>query len=253
MPFLRDLSVQLLGVEAGGRARDSGENAARVAYGTSRRAARQLLAAAAGRRRPDAGDALGVGRSRLSRRRSRARAAREHRTRAVRGRGRRWSRSMRWPSAAHRGHPARTRERARLAGARARARASGQAHPVGLSGRGDKDMPTLQRTLLKGKLLMSTPARDDQRRHSCRGRGGSSGGGRIPDRRDFPDRRASAQSRGDRRRGGCSRDRRAVQRSDGRWRDDPAGEPGGAAWRRHAALDARRAAADGRGRRRRWC
>ena len=53
-----------------------------------------------------------------------------------------------------RGHPAGDRDRARVRGrAQVRARSNpGSRILIGLSGRGDKDMPTLQRTLLKGKL-----------------------------------------------------------------------------------------------------
>ena len=69
-PFVADTGVKLLGFEAGGTGAGLGQNAASLAYGTPGRAARVLLAAAAGRARPDPGDAFGVGRARLSWRRS---------------------------------------------------------------------------------------------------------------------------------------------------------------------------------------
>ena len=52
----RDRGVQIIGVEAGGRGTGLGENAATPRLRPARRAARQLLAAAAGRGRPGAGD-----------------------------------------------------------------------------------------------------------------------------------------------------------------------------------------------------
>ena len=67
-----------------------------------------------------------------------------------------------------RGHPARDRDRARLRGREAlRAGAPRQPHPDRALGRGDKDMPTLQRTLLQGDAVMSAAPRHHQRARSA--------------------------------------------------------------------------------------
>ena len=81
--FLPDASVEIIGVEAGGRGAGLGDNAATVAYGRPGvlHGTYSMLLQDAGR--PDPGDALGVGRPRLPERGTGARAARPHRARAL--------------------------------------------------------------------------------------------------------------------------------------------------------------------------
>ncbi len=126
-----------------------------------------------------------------------------------------------------------------LVGARDWARRNpGKRVLVGLSGRGDKDMPTLQKTLLAraGDRAMSatipTPAQQLERaiRAARTERvalvafltAGFPSQDRLP--------RGSGSRR---RRGRRGRDRRAVHRSAGRWRDHPALQPRGARAGRH--------------------
>ena len=147
----RCVGVSLLGFEAGGRGSGLGENAASLSLRPPRRAARLLLAAAAGRdgqvqetHSVSAGlDYPGVGP--------------EHALLALAGRVRYEAigddealaalPSAARPKASCRRSSPRTRSRARSAG---RGSNPGQQILIGLSGRGDKDMPTLQRTLLAG-------------------------------------------------------------------------------------------------------
>ena len=92
-PFVPDTGVKLLGFEAGGIGRGSRAERRFARLRHAGRAAGLLLAAAAGRARPDPGDAVGLGRPRLPGRRPGARAAREHRpARLRRGRRRRIAR-----------------------------------------------------------------------------------------------------------------------------------------------------------------
>ena len=99
-PFLGDAGVEAPRRRGGRHAARGSGRTPRARLRHARRAAGLLLAAAAGRGRPDPGNALGVRRPRLSGRRPRARAAREHRARRVRGGRPTTSRSRRWPSAA---------------------------------------------------------------------------------------------------------------------------------------------------------
>ncbi len=71
-PFIEDAEVELIGAEAGGRGLKAGEHAASLTQGPARRAPRQLQLRAPGRRRPDLGRPLDLGRSGLSGRRPRA-------------------------------------------------------------------------------------------------------------------------------------------------------------------------------------
>ena len=152
-PFVGDLAVRLLGFEAGGTGRGLGQNAASLAYGTPgvlQGCYSLLLQDAHGQIQEthsvSAGlDYPGVGPEH-------ALLASIGRLRLRRGRGRRIARGARRvlpvPKASCRRSSRRTRSPVR-AGTR-------QQHPgcrilIGLSGRGDKDMPTLQRTLLEGK------------------------------------------------------------------------------------------------------
>jgi tryptophan synthase beta chain len=147
--------VKLLGLEAGGTGTGLGQNAASLAYGTPgvlQGCYSLLLQDAHGQIQETHSVSAGP---RLSGRRSRTRAARDDRPRRLRGRrGRRVARGARGVLRGGR-HPARDRDGACVRGREA-LRASvnpGAARIlIGLSGRGDKDMPTLQRTLLKGNL-----------------------------------------------------------------------------------------------------
>ncbi len=112
----------------------------------ARRAARHAHDAALRRARPDPGDALDLGGPRLSRRRPRARvaASRSAASSTSRPATTRRSRSLE-ELLRGRGHPARARKLARAGGREALGRAAigGARVIVGLSGRGDKDMPIL--------------------------------------------------------------------------------------------------------------
>src|SRR5205814_141919 len=85
--FIPDATVEIIGVEAGGRGPGRERRDARLR--AARRTARRVLDAAAERRRPDPRDAFGVRGARLSRCRPGARAAVGHRTRSLPDRGRR--------------------------------------------------------------------------------------------------------------------------------------------------------------------
>ena len=149
-PFLGRRRVEIIGIEAGGRGSGPRRQCGLADLRHSRRAAWQLLPAAAGCVRPDAGDAFGIRRPRLSGRGPRARAT-SWRAAAcatsARPTRRRWMRSPSARSAkasCPRSRP-RTRSSARAA---ARNRIPDARILIGCSGRGDKDMPILQRTLL---------------------------------------------------------------------------------------------------------
>ena len=71
-PFIDDAEVELVGAEAGGRGLKAGEHAVQPHAGQARRAPRQLQLRAPGRRRPDPGRPLDLGRPRLPGRRPRA-------------------------------------------------------------------------------------------------------------------------------------------------------------------------------------
>jgi tryptophan synthase beta chain len=152
-PFVKDLDVQLLGLEAGGTGTGLGQNAASLAYGTpgvlqgcyslllqdENGQIRETHSISAGLDYPGVGPEhallMTIGRVKYE--------AIEDDTALA---------ALAECCAAEGILPAIESSHA-LAGARRYA----QAHPgkkilIGLSGRGDKDMPTLQRTLLKGQL-----------------------------------------------------------------------------------------------------
>ena len=220
----------------------------------ARRAARQLFDAAAGRGRADPGDALGLRRARLSGRRTGARSA------AALGRVRYETASDAEALAAvrecasARASCRRSRARTRWPARRALgARAPGQHVLVCLSGRGDKDMPTLRAHPARGRRRHES-ARAHQPARSAPPPQGRAGAGGLSDRR-LPEARAVRRASRARvaaasRRGG---DRRAVHRSDGRRRDHPALQPRGAAPGRDPALDPRGAGAARGGAARRCC
>ncbi len=83
-PFLGDAEVRLLGVEAGGRGAGLGDNAASLTFGTPGVLQGSYTLDSAGRLRPGAGDAFGVGGPRLFGRRPRARLPDEERARRLR-------------------------------------------------------------------------------------------------------------------------------------------------------------------------
>ena len=83
-PFIEDAEVELVGAEAGGRGPKAGEHASSLTPGPARRAARQLQLRAAGRRRPDPGRPLDLGRPRLPGRRPRAQLLEGQRPRPLR-------------------------------------------------------------------------------------------------------------------------------------------------------------------------
>ena len=71
-PFIDDAEVELIGAEAGGRGPDGRRARVEPDAGQARRPPRQLQLRPPGRRRPDPGRPLDLGRARLSRRRPRA-------------------------------------------------------------------------------------------------------------------------------------------------------------------------------------
>ena len=158
-PFLNDRDVRIVGVEAAGEGIDSGRHAASLSRRAPGRAARQPHLPAAGRRRPDHRDAFGVGRPRLSRRRSRARLAEGHRARRVRRRHRRRGAG---------GVPPAGRTEGIIAGARIqpRDRPRDEARPrrcrrtrsccATCPGRGDKDMHTIAARARSGAAKLSS-------------------------------------------------------------------------------------------------
>ena len=83
-PSSSDREVELIGVEAAGHGIDSGSHAASLCAGSRRRPARLPLLRPPGRVRPGAGSALHLGRSRLPRRRPRARLPEGDRPRPLR-------------------------------------------------------------------------------------------------------------------------------------------------------------------------
>ena len=126
-PYIPHADVRLIGVEAAGEGIATGRHAASLTRRPARRAARQPHLPAAGRERPDHRDAFGLGRARLSGRRSRARVAQGHRPRRVRGDHRRRGARGVPRVLPHRGHHSRrsnrrTRSRTREARADAAAR-----------------------------------------------------------------------------------------------------------------------------------
>ena len=94
----------------------------------TRRAARHAHDAALRQARPDPGDALDLGRSRLPRRRSRACVAASDRPRRIRHGQRRRDARVARRAVRHRGHPARARELARAGGREALGRDSTEVH-----------------------------------------------------------------------------------------------------------------------------
>ncbi len=153
-PFIGDAGVQLLGIEAGGRGPGLGDNAATLAYGRPGVLQGSYSHAAAGRGRPDPGNALGLGRARLLRASGPSTRCCSRPAACATSRPPTTRRSTRWPSAATpKASCRRSRRRTPLrAPGAGRSENPGRRILIGLSGRGDKDMPTLQSTLLKGKL-----------------------------------------------------------------------------------------------------
>jgi tryptophan synthase beta chain len=152
-PFVKDRSVQLLGLEAGGVGPGLGENAASLAYGTpgvlqgtyslllqdENGQIRETQSVSAGLDYPGVGPEhallMSVGRVKYE-------AVNDHDA----------LEALAECCAAEGILPAIESSHA-LAGAKRYATANrGARILVGLSGRGDKDMPTLQRTILKGKI-----------------------------------------------------------------------------------------------------
>ena len=261
----RRSQVEIIGVEAGGRGCGLGENAATLVIRPARRAARQLFDAAAGSGRPDPGDAFDLGGTGLSGRRPRACAAALRSVACAtrpRAMTRRWRRCANAASA--KASCRRSRARMRWPVRAAGPPASGRRILIGLSGRGDKDMPTL--TADAAVAGRSEPAMTRRRR-----RWQSTPRERIVSAlraaakhgqpalvafltAGFPSREAiprTSDRRGQRSRRG--RDRRAVLRPDGRWRHDPARQRAGAARRRHTRLDPGGAGSAGAAARRRCC
>ena len=225
-PFIGDKSVEIIGIEAGGTGKELGHNAATLAYGRPGvlQGAYSLLlqddegqiqetdSVSAGLDYPGVGPEhsllLWAGRVRYE-------AATDDESLDALTECCRTEGILPAIESAH-----------AFAGAKRWAQANpGKKVLIGLSGRGDKDMPTLQRTVLAGAEM--TPSEKNQRRHSP-------GARRHRDRR-LRHRGLSAAREipraphAGRQRGGRRRDRRAVHRSDGRRHDHPALEPRGAA------------------------
>ncbi len=128
--FVPDATVEILGIEAGGRGSGLGQNAATLSHGSPGCTAWQLLNVAAGRRRADPGDALGVGGPGLPRGGTRARAAGCHRPRYLHHRERRGGTGGGGDTEPARGHPAGAGKRPRPGRCAALgARESGQDDP----------------------------------------------------------------------------------------------------------------------------
>ena len=143
--------VRLIGVEAGGEGIAPGRHAARFAGGGARHPAGHADLGAAGRARQHRADALDFGGSRLRRGRPRARVAARagpHGIRATRPTMRRWTRSQTLARlegilpALESSHAV-----AHAHEAGAGARAATRSILVNLSGRGDKDLATVQKTM----------------------------------------------------------------------------------------------------------
>ena len=249
-PFLGDTSVEILGIEAGGRGAGLGDNAASLTFGTPgvlQGSYTLILQDAFGQVREthsvSAGlDYSGVGPEHAFLK-SIGRVAYESAT----------------DEEALDALPSAPVARAYCPPSRARTPFSARAamprsHPgarilIGCSGRGDKDMSILQRTILAltAEPPVCSPATPSPRAIPAAAARRPPGAGRIPHRRlsePAPVPRAPGRGRRRLRRG---RDRRAILRSDGRRLDDTAGELRRAGGRRDPALDSRgaaRAAAD---------
>ena len=103
-PYIDHAGTRLIGVEAAGQGLDTGQHAASLSAGLARRAARQPHLPAAGRERPDHRNAFDLGRSRLPRRRPRARVPEGHRPRRIRRHHRRRGAGRVPPPVPHRRH-----------------------------------------------------------------------------------------------------------------------------------------------------
>ena len=227
-------SCEIIGIEAGGTRQRARRERRDARVRPARRAARRVFAAAAGRGRPDPGDALGLRGPRLSGRRPRAFAAAVGRARALRSRDATTSRSRRSTECCRsRGHPARHRIRARARGrealgaAQSRASKCSSASPAAAT-------RTCRRCSapcwLKRRSDHEAAAKESARRSAARARRHAASSRSSP--RAIRTARSSREHlTRDRQRGRRGRDRRAVHRPDGRRHDHPALEPRGAARR----------------------
>ncbi len=151
-PFIGDASVEIIGIEAGGTGKGLGQNAATLAYGRPgvlQGAYSLLLQDENGQIQETHSVSAGLD---YPGRRSRAFAAAVGRARALRSRhrrriARRAHRVLPQPRASCRPSNPRMPSPVRKRWAREN---PGKKVLIGLSGRGDKDMPTLQRTVLAG-------------------------------------------------------------------------------------------------------
>ena len=170
-PFLDDRAIEIYGVEAAGHGLEQRQARGLDRRRPARRAARQPHLSADGRRRPDRGGAFDLRRPRLSRHRPGARLAERRRPGDVPvGDRRRGGGGVPALQQARRHHPG--------AGAGARARAGVDLAPtkpkdhlivVNLSGRGDKDLASVE-AYLGSKVVMTTRIDQSLRRAEGEGR-----------------------------------------------------------------------------------
>ena len=239
----RSRACKLIGVEAGGRGIRPGEHAARFAGGSAGVLQGTRSYVLQDDERQHRADPFDLGRPRLRRGRARARLAARHRPRRIRldrrrrGAGGRFS-GWRARKASCRRSSRRTRSPT-PAGWRRRCGAD-EILLVNLSGRGDKDVLSVQKALsasAERRPMMSRLAGDVP--PDCATTAAAASSPTSPPAIPIARRSADRARRGGARRRGRARGRRAVLGSAGRRSGDPARQRAGAGRRHDAARIAR--------------